>query len=664
LYRALPLSLAWNIECLASYPLMFAGMWLLLRRRGVGSAGALYGALLFTFCGFNLLHFVHVNAIAVVAHLPWLLFAIEGLRAAQQVRDRSGICNSLAIIAALTGSQLLLGYPQYVVYSLIAEILYLGFAVRERSPGKALLAASSGTWSLAKLLGLALAAVQVLPTLEALADSVRQTADESFSATGSLHPLNVVQLVAPYLFPTRVVGQNTHELGLYIGVVPLLLAVGAISNRCLRGLPRRAQSLRWLAIALILLGTLIALGSHGPVQRLLTELPLVGLLRFPCRALLLVHLGLVLLAGMGFCVLLGVFRRARTFDSQGNRAKLVSHRTLLFINFSSIALALAAPQLWPDHTAAGWLVWSGPVLVLLATLLILLAESGRFVALIGIVVWSAIDLGVYGLSYAAYRDVVRPNDYITQISLPTHANGERVALDLALPNREGVRAGNQVLLSGLSRIDGYAGLEPARSLDYRDVKALRLAGVRFVAAAAPIHDTSHLVEQGDGWREIADPLPRARLTSQYVCSETPRETLSAIDIDRVVVVQPEDKEAVAQHLNASPEEQGAPGSARMLIDRPGYLVVQTDSPLPAILALNESFHGGWIAHCDGSPLETLRLNGDFLGSLVNSGQSIIEFRFAPASLRQGRLISLFGLGFLVMLIAAGRLPRLRNPQGS
>src|SRR5688500_666736 len=79
LYRRLPLSWAWNIECVASYPIMFGGVWLLLRRRGFAQAESLYGAAMFTFCGFNLLHFVHVNAIGVVAHIPWLLYVIDRL---------------------------------------------------------------------------------------------------------------------------------------------------------------------------------------------------------------------------------------------------------------------------------------------------------------------------------------------------------------------------------------------------------------------------------------------------------------------------------------------------------------------------------------------------------------------------------------------------------
>ena len=47
----------------------------------------------------------------------------------------------------------------------------------------------------------------------------------SLSSWGSLHPLNLLQLVAPYMFVNRVVGDNTHEFGLYLGAVPLLLAV-------------------------------------------------------------------------------------------------------------------------------------------------------------------------------------------------------------------------------------------------------------------------------------------------------------------------------------------------------------------------------------------------------------------------------------------------------
>ena len=76
LYRFL-LYVALGWEYLCSYPLMLAGMYFLLRRRLGRQDAAMVGSLAFTFSSFNLLHFVHPNAVAAVAHIPWLLTMID-----------------------------------------------------------------------------------------------------------------------------------------------------------------------------------------------------------------------------------------------------------------------------------------------------------------------------------------------------------------------------------------------------------------------------------------------------------------------------------------------------------------------------------------------------------------------------------------------------------
>src|SRR6185295_20105925 len=107
-----PLWLAFDLECWLSYPIVLAGLYLFLRRWKIDRAGSLFGAMAFTFGSFNLLHFVHPNAIAIVAHLPWLLWAIDVLLDAKA----SHRCPwAFTAIALLTASQLLLGYPQYVL---------------------------------------------------------------------------------------------------------------------------------------------------------------------------------------------------------------------------------------------------------------------------------------------------------------------------------------------------------------------------------------------------------------------------------------------------------------------------------------------------------------------------------------------------------------------
>jgi hypothetical protein len=71
LYRFLPLRAALGGEYLLSYPLMMLGTWLWLGRRLGRGEAAMFGGLLFTFSSFNLLHFVHPNAVAIAPGCCW-----------------------------------------------------------------------------------------------------------------------------------------------------------------------------------------------------------------------------------------------------------------------------------------------------------------------------------------------------------------------------------------------------------------------------------------------------------------------------------------------------------------------------------------------------------------------------------------------------------------
>ena len=76
-----------------------------------------------------------------------------------------------------------------------------------------------------------LGGVQLWPTFDALCHSTRQVADAAFAQMGSVHPLNLIQLVAPYLFSDRVLGGGTHEMSLYVGAVPLMLVAWLVIQR-------------------------------------------------------------------------------------------------------------------------------------------------------------------------------------------------------------------------------------------------------------------------------------------------------------------------------------------------------------------------------------------------------------------------------------------------
>ena len=122
LYRFLPLPVAFNLELLFPYPFMLIGMYLLMRRWELRRDACMLGALAVSFSGYSLLHHVWPHVVAVTAHAPWLLLAMDvALRSSTAFHVAWG----RAGVAVLTASQSLLGFPQSVWFSLLLEGTYL-----------------------------------------------------------------------------------------------------------------------------------------------------------------------------------------------------------------------------------------------------------------------------------------------------------------------------------------------------------------------------------------------------------------------------------------------------------------------------------------------------------------------------------------------------------
>ena len=89
-YRVLPLQTAFNLELAGQLRGGVRRHVWFLRRLRFARPAALFGAMLFAFSGFNLLHHHHLNMVAVVAHLPWLLAAADMLIVEDPPATRGG----------------------------------------------------------------------------------------------------------------------------------------------------------------------------------------------------------------------------------------------------------------------------------------------------------------------------------------------------------------------------------------------------------------------------------------------------------------------------------------------------------------------------------------------------------------------------------------------
>ncbi len=638
IYRCLPLNMALAVEMIAPFPLAFCGTFLFLRRRLTDSHGrlaALAGALFFAFSAFNLLHFVHTNAIAVIAHLPWLLGAVDRLLQAHGARERA--IPALAV-SAIIGSQLLLGYPQFVWFSLLAAVA-LAIATVRRQECVASLARLSG----AVVLGLLIGGVQWLPTLDLLRHSVRDGVTSAELLEGSLHPWSFAELVGPYLFIDRVVGQNTHELACYFGAVPLVLIAWLFARRGELHPSTRKFCFGWL---LFTAGAMaLALGKYGLFGELLAYLPVIGKFRFPSRFLGLATWGVSLAAAAAMAML------AARCDKQ-HASRVVPQRVArspLVLVAISIAIAVLAPRLWgSEHLGSAWEIAAGPALIAVAATLVLAAERGYRAALPALIFLAAADLGLYGLSYAPVRKTGTLAEFaVAAIVPPSSPSNGRVICDL--PGAAKL-TGNRITLAGYQRWDGYAGLAPQRKLDPRKLTTLRLAGVRWVARTPEAEQIAGLIGRNDLWLEVPHPLPKFRLLTDVTVDAQPAAAVERIDIETCAVVEPELIAGGGPWVTVAGDQ---PGRVDLRSEAGGRFELVTHAVTRQLLTISESFHPGWQARVDGQPVDECRVNGDFCGCPVPAGDHVVLLEFRPASLRWGRGLTLLGLLLAAQQFVAG-----------
>ncbi len=269
------------------------GMYAWLRAEGASKAGALVGGTVIAFSGY---FFVRVQAghLGVITTGTWLPFVLWAYGRATARRSWG-----LAVLGGLpVGLSILAGHTASFLYVALGLAAYAAFRAwegwrEERTVRAAALPLAQTSAML--LVGLALAAVQVLPTVELVAHSVRQGGSYDFAARFSWPPGYLLTLLVPNFFgePLRTGywGDGIYdEFILYVGVLPLLLA--------LLGL-RLCHRLKPFLFALGLGALLLAFGEYGALHPLFYRfVPLFQSVRAPARAGFLFTLAAAALAGL------------------------------------------------------------------------------------------------------------------------------------------------------------------------------------------------------------------------------------------------------------------------------------------------------------------------------------------------------------------------------
>lgn len=309
--------MAWGQAIYVAVHLVVAGfgMVYVVRLLGGNDLSKTVSGLAFSLSGYIVARAGFLSITAASAWLPWMMaFSLLVIRG----KHFSHIFKLIIVITF----QLLAGHAQTAYYSIILMgmwgVYWSWMEGKERDwKSKVKQIAVKGGYILtACVVASLIAAVQLWPTAEYLAQSQRATAvDYEFAMTYSFWPWRILTLFAPDIFGNPRLGNywgygNYWEDALYIGLLPLLLALGLVIKSIGRGIRSKRQieakhaywsySFPIFLLGIVVVSFVLAMGKNTPIfPWMYRHIPTFDLFQAPTRINIWVVFALSLLAGRG-----------------------------------------------------------------------------------------------------------------------------------------------------------------------------------------------------------------------------------------------------------------------------------------------------------------------------------------------------------------------------
>ena len=521
---------SWNSFVISAYVLSscfsYGYVYTITRSRLAASvSGIIYGM-----SGFMMAHLGHTTMIHTAVWMPLIIWALEKLRHNFDVRW-------FAIGVGAVAFSVFAGHPQIFVYSTGLSAVYaliMGWS------------ASIGKWKYYKIflgflvLGVALAAIQLIPTIELSKLSARSEMTFEEFITYSL-PLNqIIQLIFPYLFghyypnwlyklPYYFGEWNLTEITGYIGLLPILLAaIGFLSYR------HKRISLFWFFAGLLAL--LLTFGGATPLANLMYHIPAYNKFRVPARHFIEVALAVSVLAGLGIAAI------QQQMASKRFLLKVISASAGLML-ISALSIFVFSNQIRAKLINAGaekinLFFWFNPSigvpLVVFASASVVLIYWSRSITskprIILLLLILVIDLGSFGWFYewqyaAPSQNLLTPTAATQKYKEILNTNQQRM-----LPIRGGVASLDEIppnmsRLWGVPSASGYGPLilsrvsvlfpmgpagdiwgaeDPAKLLSKPSDRALDIMSIRYLFTPAKPSTTTE--NQGVSWNSEDLPI--------------------------------------------------------------------------------------------------------------------------------------------------------------
>lgn len=637
IFLVLPLAIGFNVLFIAHVWLGGCGAYALLRAWQVRWQAAFVGALtwmatpkLFAHLGAG-----HVGMVEAVAWMPLAVLTAHRLIERRRAMDAVWLGAVWAIQFMADPRTCFYTVAVSGTYGLVAAVLTL------KTSRQVLLSLCLNVLVVLATLAV-LSAALWLPLAEFITQSSRGALTLAEAGEWSLPFRQLVSLLLADW-------SGFHEWTVYVGVLPLILAVAGCTRQSAgRGGRNWLSAFLWIAMVL---AALFSLGTNGPLFPLLfRSVPGLSLLRVPPRAWFIVAFATACLCAFGVEVMMSRVHKPRGWV------------TLTGVALAAFALMLGLGGFFvlqgrPQFAAARISTLHLALVVPASVAVMLLRAQGRIGA-----------RGFAVLSTATIAATLLPVDWSFYRVVPEErafADHADVAAWLAQSVQPGPFRIYSPSYSLPQHVAQRAGLELADGVDPMQVdtyaswmRVVTNANVRGYSVTIPPFPPGSDVRTA-----LSHTTPDARLLGRlnvrYVVAEFPIWAEGLVEQARFGPTFVYENQFVLPRAYVG---EGMP--ARIVINTPDRVVVEADGP--GTLTLIQINYPGWRATVDGHtvPISVLPSVGTssllfelLLHLKLEEGHHLIEFVFDPWTVKVGVIVSGVGWGSLALGWVVGWLRR-------
>lgn len=711
----------WGQTLVVAFHLIWAGLGMafLGRRLGLRGLGQTVSGLAFCLSGYLVSRAGFFSINAAVAWLPWILYlCIPTVGEKLSVLYINQRMLKLILVLFL---QLLAGHAQTVWYSLSFAFIWTIFFALEKSYSHDVFIEKEHNYrkliiniqnvvvhlsrfTFAVFLAFLLASIQIIPTIEYLANSQRASGvDLTRVMTYSFWPWRLLTLIEPNLFGSPVQGNywgygNYWEDALYFGILPFVAFVGCIfqkKNTKIDGFDNHNIKVRrrliWFLLIIIIISLLIAWGKHNPIFLLFYQyIPTFNMFQAPTRISLWAELSFALIAGFG----IEAWKRPVNKCQYWSRLATAGAFAIALGSGLTWVLLGKVPNTFIIATAKTGILGCGVGLLYLYAPINLSDSNIEVTQKIKILrmnlLWEKIviifvmldllwagwglnpgeKIGLYKPDWLANSEIKKILD-VGRLYLPPADEYElmysrfmRFDTFRAVKDWSTLRLAllpNVNILDHIRSVNNYDPIVPSRyaiwmnqlsnventfdNISYE--RMLNLSGIRIVEKIVSSDEkmTSFLWMQNNNrfrWVPCAVYVKNDEAAINYI-------TQKNIDIDTTVVIETTN-ESNRQECNPTLTPiDNENVQIELISDQLNILHLIVQAPRSGLLVISDTWYPGWQVTVNGLSKEIFHGNYLFRAVSLEPGNNDVKFSYFPKSFFYGFIISLFGMVVVVLL---------------